>query len=201
MSAAVGSSSETRPCGCTDLGVRGDVKVGTVTTAQLLRACCPVRVGARGASMFPFLATGDAVTVAPARSYAPGEVVVYSRGEAEVCHRVTRILEREGQRWFLLRGDALLLADKPVSAERILGRVVAVERGRVSVPRRVLLFLQPLLRRGRLNAVVVSALVPANGGLRCAAESCSRITSCVSTLTRWMVRRLRQPLEQRGATP
>jgi hypothetical protein len=151
--------------------------------------------------MFPFLATGDAVTVAPARSYAPGEVVVYSRGEADVCHRVTRVLERDGQRWLLLRGDALLFADKPVPAERILGRVAAVEMGRVSVPRRVLLILQPLLRRGRLNAVVVSALVLASGGLRRAAGFCLSITSCASTLTRWVTNFLRQPLGQRGATP
>ena len=177
------------------------MEAGTITSTELLRARWTVRVGARGLSMFPILATGDAVTVAPARSYAPGEVVVYVRGEAEVCHRVTGILQREGRRWLLLRGDALFFPDKPVSAERILGRVVSVEMGRVSVPRRALLILQPILRWGRLNAVVVSALLLAMAGVRRAAGTVRSTTSCISALRLWVTSHPRQPLERRGANP
>ena len=127
-------------------------------------------MNARGTSMFPLISTGDRIIVSPVKEYAVGDIVVFRRNDALVCHRLVRFFERDGTRCGQTRGDSFLNPDEPVPVERILGKVIMIERGGLSFPRRVLLLIFPSLRFGTLNAVVFSALVRMQGTFRRFAE-------------------------------
>jgi len=87
---------------------------------------------ARGASMAPFIRDGDTLTVRPTAAAAlrPGDVILYpTQGERLAAHRVTgrRV---DGNRVILVvRGDAATGPGEAVAAERVLGRVVRLQRG------------------------------------------------------------------------
>ena len=109
--------------------------------------------------MFPLIRTGDRITISPEKDPAVGDIIVFGRDDDMVCHRLVRIFEREGTKYFQTRGDSFFGLDEPVTAGQILGKVVKIERGNVSFPRRVLLLLSPALKFGKVNAIVISALL------------------------------------------
>ncbi|TAN40263.1 MAG: signal peptidase I [Nitrospirae bacterium] len=118
-----------------------------------------VRMHAAGASMFPVISSGDRIIVSREREYAAGDIVVFRRNDILVCHRIIKIYETDGIRYFRTRGDSFLSPDEPVPAGQVLGRVVRIDKESTSLRRKVLLWLSPALHFGRLNAFVVSALV------------------------------------------
>jgi len=77
-----------------------------------------------GSSMWPTLRHGEVVVLVDGAP-RPGEVVAIEAGGRLVVHRLLRV---ESDRW-ILRGDANLRADAPVSRDALLGRVERVERG------------------------------------------------------------------------
>jgi hypothetical protein len=84
------------------------------------------RVAFTGTSMTPMLRHGDFLVVqalpgAPAR----GDVLLYRSGPRLVAHR---FLRTRGALW-LLKGDATAGAAEVVEKDRIVGRVVALQRG------------------------------------------------------------------------
>lgn len=82
-----------------------------------------------GHSMLPLLRDGDQVLVA--HGYAGvrrGDVVVLRHNSALVAHRVLRIFSDEAGTQLLTKGDNASQFDPVVSAEAILGRVLAVKR-------------------------------------------------------------------------
>jgi len=126
---------------------------------ELLAEGHTVRIHARGRSMYPVIAGGDSVTVRLPLDLAPGDLVVYKRHGELVCHRLVSLTGgADPVPQCLTWGDALLEPDRPVPVDRIVGKVVTIERGRVSPSRRLLLLAQPVLKAGRLNAAVVSLL-------------------------------------------
>lgn len=98
-----------------------------------------LRFRARGNSMTPVIRHNDLVEVEPV---APDEVALGDilflhdeRGRL-LLHRLIGLLSGEGGLRVLAQGDALPVADDPVSGDQILGRVVALQRrGRWSDPR------------------------------------------------------------------
>jgi len=76
-----------------------------------------------------------------------------------VCHRLVRVFEREGSRYYQTRGDSLLGLDEPLRACTVLGRVIEIERGKVSLKRRLFLLFHPVLKYGRLNGILLAALI------------------------------------------
>ncbi len=118
-----------------------------------------VRINTRGHSMFPVVLTEDRVVVSRQKNPAIGNIIVFKKNDEIVCHRLVRIFEEDGIRYFQTRGDASLCTDEPITADRIVGSVIRIDRRKVSSLRRGLLLMQPLLRLGRLNAFVTSALV------------------------------------------
>ncbi|MCD4750158.1 MAG: S24/S26 family peptidase [Thermoanaerobaculales bacterium] len=107
--------------------------VGRLRFQPVLRALLndgqTVRFEAPGRSMLPTIHDGDSLVVAPVdpASISRGDVIVV---EGPNCVRAHRVVGEGGRSsgTFLLRGDALLLRDAPVSPERVLGRVAGVER-------------------------------------------------------------------------
>lgn len=117
-----------------------------------------IRISTLGLSMFPLINTGDRITISPGEDIAIGAPVVFTKGDKMVCHRLERVFEKCGVKYFQTRGDSFFCLDEPMTADQILGTVIWIERDNVSLSRRLLLFIYPVLRFGRLNAHVTSAL-------------------------------------------
>jgi signal peptidase I len=93
-----------------------------------------VRFRAEGASMYPTIRDGDAITVAPVAfdDVVRGDLLLCRQDQRVIAHRVIGITTRDSMRIFELRGDAKAACDAPVAADAVVGRVIAVHRnGRV----------------------------------------------------------------------
>ncbi len=113
-----------------------------------------VKFHAPGDSMYPTICDGDVITVMPIEtaSITIGDIILYRHKSGVAAHRVEHTHKRsEGDSRgapkgsqnrsssetlrFILRGDAAIVLDDPVSAGQILGKVVIVERnGRLIDP-------------------------------------------------------------------
>jgi signal peptidase I len=79
--------------------------------------------------MLPLLREGDAVLVAYGRDQIQrGNVVLFRQKGKLVAHRVWKITQDDGGPILVTKGDSLFTFDAPLPKERIVGRVVAVER-------------------------------------------------------------------------
>ncbi len=98
-------------------------------TTELLSQGATVRFRPSGRSMYPSIREGELITVEPvaASDVKPADVVLYRSERGLIAHRVVEMASRDA-RVFRLRGDASLSCDEPVQANRILGRVVGVQR-------------------------------------------------------------------------
>lgn len=84
-----------------------------------------------GQSMLPLLRDGDHVLVAHGcATMSRGDVCVFRRTGRLVTHRVVRIVGDGSRRRFVTRGDNTARNDPLVSSEEMVGRVLAVRRGR-----------------------------------------------------------------------
>lgn len=112
------------------------------------RACLRVS----GNSMWPWIRPGDTLLIVsetPGRLRV-GEVVLVSRAGAFCAHRVVGTLRKAGQLFLVTQGDGFPEPDVPVLGDEVLGRVVAIKRGRrwiklTSLPRRLLGRIQAAL--------------------------------------------------------
>jgi signal peptidase I len=118
-----------------------------------------VRTSTRGSSMYPLISTGDRITISPEKNLGIGNVIVFKRDDQMVCHRLVRVFEKDGMKYYQTRGDSFFNLDEPVTLNQILGKVIRIERKNMSFPRRILLFIYPALKFGRFNAFVINALV------------------------------------------
>jgi signal peptidase I len=119
-----------------------------------------VRIKTSGFSMFPMIWTGDKVTISPQKEDVNiGDVIVFSRDGRMVSHKVVRIFEKSGIQHYQTRGDSIFRLDEPITAKQILGKVIRVERRNIPPARRILLLVYPALEFGRLNAILISALI------------------------------------------
>ena len=102
---------------------------------ELLHKGHSVKFRAPGVSMYPTIWDGDLITVEPKNlaDVCVGEIILYYHENGVVAHRVVNIKTPQSsvhstQHLLLLRGDAAINDDAPVNSERILGKVVAIER-------------------------------------------------------------------------
>lgn len=84
-------------------------------------------------SMEPAIKTGSIVIVRPSEVYEDGDIITfYERGKEELptTHRIIGSELAEGRLQFITQGDANKDPDqRPVSADQVVGRVVAVAPG------------------------------------------------------------------------
>jgi len=81
--------------------------------------------------MRPFIRDGDVITVSPLRNspIRAGDVVLYKAADDQaIVHRVIRKARIDGSTIFFIKGDAAFGQPEEVNAERVLGRVAAIER-------------------------------------------------------------------------
>lgn len=87
---------------------------------------------ASGSSMYPYIRSGDILRIEPAENYDPqyGDILlrVDDSGKALV-HRVIKIRICKGKKEVLTKGDTSYRADGYISADRIYGKVVSIDRG------------------------------------------------------------------------
>jgi len=86
-----------------------------------------------GTSMMPLIVNGDEVLLQfDYQTLRRGDIVVFRhdalRPEGLVAHRVIRIREDDNDCAILTKGDNCAMADAPVAAQEILGRVIAIRR-------------------------------------------------------------------------
>jgi len=109
--------------------------------------------------MFPFINTGDRITVSPEKNPAIGDYILFKKNGQMVCHRLVKIFEKGGIRYYQTRGDTHFGLDELILADQILGKVIKIEREKVSLKRRILILTYPLLSIGSLNALVITLLM------------------------------------------
>lgn len=130
-----------------------------MTIERIIKSRINLRIPVRGFSMFPVLSTGDSVIVSSVDNLKKGDIILFRKDENIVCHRVMKIISREGKVFYVTRGDSLFYDDAPVSVDDIIGKVSIIERKRMSLPRRLLLMINPLLRPRIINAILIDILV------------------------------------------
>ena len=102
-------------------------------SADLLERETSIRFRAKGFSMRPFIQDGDLIAVSPLRNspVRVGDVVLYKAADDQaIVHRVIRKTIKGSGMVFFIKGDATFGQPEEVDTERILGRVVAIERNR-----------------------------------------------------------------------
>lgn len=114
-------------------GTVGGLEPGTLSLyADILKSGSSLRVRVTGSSMTPFIRGGDIVIIrrTPAARLRVGDLVFYmvDRGSA-ILHRIVGIKsDSAGSRVFMTRGDAKKSGDGPVHQDRILGKVIRIDR-------------------------------------------------------------------------
>ncbi len=103
-------------------------------TTELLSRGTTVHFRPSGRSMYPSIREGELITVEPvaASDVKLADIDLYRSERGLIAHRVVEIASRDS-RVFRVCGDASLSCDQPVEAERILGRVVGVQRNHRSI--------------------------------------------------------------------
>jgi hypothetical protein len=112
--------------------------------------------------MFPLIKTGDKITISPGGNFCIGNLIVFTRDEQMVCHRLVRVFDKGGIKYYQTRGDSFFGLDEPVTSDQILGRVIKIEREKDSLARRILILIHPILKFSKLNAFVIAILIKRN---------------------------------------
>jgi signal peptidase I len=97
-----------------------------------------IRIKAHGFSMYPNIKPGSLLLIEPiSLKGAPvkGEIIAVKRENGLVVHRLTKIVIKNGTRYYIARGDSNSMEDDPVPIGKIAGRIVRAETtGENSVP-------------------------------------------------------------------
>lgn len=112
-----------------DVALQNDALCTLADELRARQARVPFEAPARGSSMWPTVWHGDILTVEPAAAaeLKVGDVAVYRRGPGDLAvHRLVRTRAGEAGPLLTLRGDGQGQAGETVSADCVIGRVVAV---------------------------------------------------------------------------
>ena len=91
-----------------------------------------IEIVSSGTSMFPLIRSGNRCRFVPfdAGKVKIGDLLLFVTEEQQlVGHRLIRIRQRPEGTEYVCKGDANLKADKPVTAELVIGRMVHIQKG------------------------------------------------------------------------
>lgn len=90
-----------------------------------------MRLQVHGNSMWPQLLTNDRVIIEVPYKHEPrrGEIVLIKQPNDFVLHRIINIVDFNGKKTCLTRGDNSRYPDQPINSAEIIGHLVAIERG------------------------------------------------------------------------
>lgn len=98
---------------------------------QILRRGAAIRYRAAGWSMYPLIRHGDILEIQPIQASAVrvGDVILFETEEGGVlAHRLIHKQGADNRTLLTTKGDALAHPDKPIHADKLLGRVTRIER-------------------------------------------------------------------------
>lgn len=99
---------------------------------DMLSSAYDLRISIAGASMSPSFRSGDIVIIksANAAEVAIGDIIVCRSADGMIAHRLIRKYKNNGNMVLVTKGNSLPNFDNPVFPEDVLGKVVAIERGK-----------------------------------------------------------------------
>jgi signal peptidase I len=120
-----------------------------------------IRIKAHGYSMYPAIRPGSLILIEPLRKKGNpvrGEIVALKRENGLVVHRVVRREVKNGIIYYITRGDSNSRADRPVTEDKIAGRIIKSEpTGENPVPADIRINTKPSYFFNRIK--VISILV------------------------------------------
>jgi signal peptidase I len=103
---------------------------GILWGEEILKSGCELRMATVGGRMLPAIRGGDIVIVRPAgvSDVTIGDVVVFRQADMLVAHRLVRKFGTNGAAVLVTKGDFRPRPDEPLSADKVLGKVITIER-------------------------------------------------------------------------
>jgi signal peptidase I len=89
-----------------------------------------IRIKAHGYSMYPCIKPGSLILIEPISVKGfplPGEIIAVKREAGLIVHRLTKIIIKNGIRYYVARGDSNAYSDNPVKIDKIAGRITGAE--------------------------------------------------------------------------
>ncbi len=120
-----------------------DSKEFGIISSELLRAGNTIRFTAKGTSMHPLIRDGDIVLIIPLKDeqIRKGDVVLFTIGDGRVLlHRVVEIRRSRRDEECLIQGDHSIHSDGYIPTSKILGSMVAVQRGGLQISTKGLVY-------------------------------------------------------------
>jgi signal peptidase I len=118
-----------------------------------------IRIKAKGYTMYPAIKPGSLIIIEPLSvkgNPQPGEIVALKREAGMVVHRVVKKEIRNGVLLYITRGDSNATADKPITIEKIAGRIVKSEpTGENPVPADIRINRNPNYILNRLRVIYI----------------------------------------------
>jgi hypothetical protein len=101
----------------------------TAVAALLKQSATDIESQICGTSMMPALPAGARIRIRCGREPASGDIVAYLADAPIIAHRVIGRVSRDGQSYFMMRGDANWFCDAPIDRARVLGVVTEFHDG------------------------------------------------------------------------
>jgi signal peptidase I len=89
-----------------------------------------IRIKAHGYSMYPCIKPGSLILIEPLNIKGmprSGEIIAIRRESGLIVHRLSKIINKNGVKWYIARGDSNAYADNPIKLDKIAGRIVRAE--------------------------------------------------------------------------
>ena len=99
-------------------------------SSSLLSEGKTIRIKAHGYSMYPAIKPGSLIIIEPISQKGKpveGEIIAIKREKGIIVHRLTKVVIREGVRYYIARGDSNATTDNPITIDKIVGRIVGSE--------------------------------------------------------------------------
>jgi signal peptidase I len=134
--------------------------VGCQLVSDILRSFGRANVRVTGSSMLPCILPGDVLTVQrqELNEVVPGDIVLFSRSNRLVAHRVVRRISGSDA-CLVTCGDSLDENDPPVSSHEVLGRVIFIARCGLQLSPRATFFERSVSMLFRRSDFLTKSLV------------------------------------------
>lgn len=99
-------------------------------SSSLLSEGKTIRIKAHGYSMYPAIKPGSLIIIEPISQKGKpveGEIIAIKREKGIIVHRLTKVVIRDGVRYYIARGDSNATTDNPITIDKIVGRIVGSE--------------------------------------------------------------------------
>ena len=118
-----------------------------------------IRIKAHGYSMFPAIKPGSLILIEPLNLKGRpvlGEIVALKRENGLVVHRVKKRVIKNGITWYITKGDSNAGSVRPVTIDKIAGRIVKSEpTGENPIPADIRINTKPNYIFNRLRVIII----------------------------------------------